>query len=224
LDGIHDLGGKYGFGAIAREIDEPAFHERWEAKVFAVMLAAGGAGAYRNSDQFRHAIERIDPVAYLTHSYYGRWLGGMETLLVEAGLLDSDELQRRTVAAGGDPNALVAARPSPSADVVDYDNADGSSVRSAPKPPRFQVGDAVRTRAVPSKGHTRLPAYARGCRGVIGAWHAGWILPDSNAHGRGEDPQHLYTVGFAGEDLWGEETEPGVTVNLDLFEPYLVAL
>jgi nitrile hydratase beta subunit len=224
LDGIHDLGGKYGFGAITREIDEPPFHERWEAKVFAIMLAAGRAGAYRNSDQFRHAIERIDPIAYLTHSYYGRWLGGIETLLVEAGLLDSDELQRRTLAAGGDPNALVAARPSRSADVVGYDNADGSSVRSAPKPPRFQVGDAVRTRAVPSKGHTRLPAYARGCRGVIGAWHAGWILPDSNAHGHGEDPQHLYTVGFAGEDLWGEESEPGVTVNIDLFEPYLVAL
>ena len=221
MDGIHDLGGKYGFGAVSCEVDEPAFHERWEASVFAMMLAVADAGAYRNSDQFRHAIERIDPVAYLTHGYYGRWLGGLETLLVEAGLLDEQELQRAVLAAGGDPDALVAARPDSSPYLVDYDNTEASSVRPVQVPPRFRVGDVVRSRASPSRGHTRLPAYARGCRGSISAWHDGWILPDSNAHGRGENPAHLYTVAFAGEDLWGSEAESGVVVNIDLFEPYL---
>lgn len=221
MDGIHDLGGKYGFGAIVPEDNEPVFHERWEAKVFAMMRAAGGAGAYRNADQFRHAIERIDPVAYLTHGYYGRWLGGLETLLVEAGLVDEEELERRVLATGGAADALVAARPGKSPDRVDYDNDDGSSYRKLRSAPGFRVGDRVRTRATPSDGHTRLPAYARGCCGTVGAWHDGWILPDSNAHGHGENPQHLYTVGFAGEDLWGEVAEPGVIVNLDLFEGYL---
>ena len=221
MDGIHDLGGKYGFGAIVCEDNEPVFHDRWEAKVFAMMRAAGGAGAFCNGDQFRHAIERIDPVAYLTHGYYGRWLGGLETLLVEAGLVDEEDLERRVLATGGAADALVAARPGKSPDLVDYDNDDGSSYRHLTSAPCFQVGDAVRARATPSDGHTRLPAYARGCRGRVNAWHDGWILPDSNAHGHGENPQHLYTVGFAGKDLWGEAAEPGVIVNLDLFEGYL---
>jgi nitrile hydratase beta subunit len=200
---------------------EPAFHERWEAKVFAAMLAAAAAGAYRNADQFRHAIERIDPVAYLTHSYYGRWLGGLETLLAEAGMLDVDELDRRVVAAGGDPTALVAARPSSTPDVVDYGDAGGDSYRHLQSAPRFQPGDRVRTVTTPSRGHTRLPAYARGRTGTVNTWHDGWVLPDSNAHGRGEDPQHLYTVEFSGIELWGAQAEPGTSVLLDLFEPYL---
>ncbi|MFU8813937.1 MAG: SH3-like domain-containing protein, partial [Pseudomonadales bacterium] len=68
------------------------------------------------------------------------------------------------------------------------------------------------------------PAYARSKRGVVDAAHGGWVFPDSNAHGQGENPQHLYTVVFTGEELWGEESEPGVRVSLDLFESYLEPL
>ena len=34
MDGVHDLGGKEGFGAIVREANEPVFHARWESRVF----------------------------------------------------------------------------------------------------------------------------------------------------------------------------------------------
>ena len=99
MQGIHDLGGREGFGVLEVEKDEPAFHHRWEAAVFAMMFAAGRAGATGNSDRFRHAIERIDPAAYLEDSYYGRWLGGLETLFVEAGFVTreaiDDQAQRR---------------------------------------------------------------------------------------------------------------------------------
>ena len=87
MDGIHDLGGKQGFGAVVRETAEPLFHARWESRVFG-LIRVGGGGASRNIDHFRHAVERIDPVAYLTHGYYGRWLGGLETMIVEAGILE----------------------------------------------------------------------------------------------------------------------------------------
>ena len=30
MDGVHDLGGTNGFGAIEKEADEPVFHEPWE--------------------------------------------------------------------------------------------------------------------------------------------------------------------------------------------------
>ena len=99
MDGIHDLGGKQGFGAVVRETDEPVFHARWESRVFG-LIRVGGGGASRNIDHFRHAIERIDPVAYLTHGYYGRWLGGLETMIVEAGILERAAITRRAIELG----------------------------------------------------------------------------------------------------------------------------
>lgn len=62
MDGIHDLGGMHGFGPGQREEDEPAFHGRWQAAVFAMEMAASRAGATGNADRFRHAVERIDPM------------------------------------------------------------------------------------------------------------------------------------------------------------------
>ena len=77
---------------------ETVFHDRWEAKVFAMVGAGSAAGAWSNTDRFRHAVERIDPEAYLTHGYYGRWLGGVETLLVEAGIVSQEEITLRAIA------------------------------------------------------------------------------------------------------------------------------
>ena len=70
-------------------------------------------------------------------------------------------------------------------------------------------------------GHTRLAAYARSKRGTIVHRHAAMVYPDDHAHGRGENPQYLYTVRFDGSELWGDAAEPGTVVLLDLFEPYL---
>ncbi len=66
-----------------------------------------------------------------------------------------------------------------------------------------------------------MPAYVRSRTGTVVAQHGGWVYPDSNAHGKGEAPVHLYTVAFPGTELWGEDAEPGVILNIDLFEPYL---
>jgi nitrile hydratase len=41
------------------------------------------------------------------------------------------------------------------------------------------------------------------------------------ATGAGEDPQWLYTVVFAGRELWGEQSDPTLTVSIEAFEPYL---
>ncbi len=219
MDGIHDLGGKEGFGAIDYEVNEPVFHARWEARVFAMYLQRLGGAT--NIDLRRHAIERIDPRAYLTHGYYGRWLGAMETLLLEGGLLSRAEIDARVVAMGGDAASLVASRPAERPDSIPYESDLPDSIRALARRPRFAVGDRVVTRSHGVPGHTRLPAYARARCGRIVLWHAGWVFPDTNAHGLGEDPQHLYTVAFTGDELWGDSAEAGITVHLDLFEPYL---
>lgn len=239
MDGIHDLGGRQGFGTLVPPADEAVFQQRWEARVFAIMRAALRTGVIRNADQFRHAIERIDPAAYLTHGYYGRWLGGLETLLREAGVVDLAELERRVAELGGDPGAPAAARPAVAPDHIDRrpgaeaeadtevagtpsTTAGRGHARDVAAPPRFAVGDGVCTVAHGKPGHTRLPAYARNRSGRIVTRHGAWVLPDSNAHGHGERPEHLYSVAFRGEDLWGEAAEAGTTVHLDLFESYLV--
>ncbi len=219
MDGIHDLGGKMGHGAVDVNACLPdnraGFEEHWHAQVFAVLRALPGAGALRNSDQFRHAIERIDPAAYLTHGYYGRWLGGLETLLVEAGVLTLDDVDAR---AG---NSASAARPARQVPEIDPPTQPGTSIRMDVGLANFRVGDRVATRKVASDGHTRLPAYARGRQGEVIATHGGWVLPDTNAHGFGECAEHLYTVSFAANELWGEGAEPNASIRLDLFESYL---
>lgn len=220
MDGVHDLGGEPGFGEVDRLGEDEVFHERWEASVFAMVNSAAIAGAYQNSDQFRHAIERINPEAYLTHGYYGRWLGGLETLLVEAGIVTQAEIDERAVSLGASADDLVAAQPSTDPDQQLPRNPSPDAYRQIDAAPLFQVGDQVFTEAQSKPGHTRLPAYARRKPGVIISHHGGWVYPDTNAHGQGEQPQHLYTVSFRSEDLWGT---PGFTVTLDLFEPYLLA-
>ena len=77
------------------------------------------------------------------------------------------------------------------------------------------------TRHIHPAGHTRLPRYARGRRGIIAAAQGAWVFPDANAHGLGEAPQHLYSVRFEGAELWGPLAEARVAVYLDLWEGYL---
>jgi nitrile hydratase len=83
---LNDVGGLHGFGAIEREADEPRFHHEWEARVFALNRALLARGLY-NLDEFRFAVERIDPRRYYGLSYYERWFTAIETLLHEKGVL-----------------------------------------------------------------------------------------------------------------------------------------
>jgi nitrile hydratase len=70
-------------------------------------------------------------------------------------------------------------------------------------------------------GHTRLPRYARGKAGTLERVHGAHVFPDSSARGEGEKPQWLYTVRFAGRELWGEEADAALAVSIDAFESYL---
>ena len=231
MDGIHDLGGKHGYGAVVSQNqkkenqeykDEVAFSQRWQAAVFAMLRAIGAADITQNTDQFRHAVERITPSCYLTDGYYGRWLGAIETLLVEAGELTQAQISARVEALGYAVTAPIAARPSPTPDqFLDPLQRQSTAARSTNTTPLFQVGDQVVTSSSASLGHTRLPAYARGVKGVVVSWHNSWVFPDTNAHGQGEQPQHLYTVEFDGVSLWGDLAEPNTMTLIDLFEPYL---
>jgi len=85
---INDVGGTNGFGPIEIETDDAPFHHEWEARVFAINRLMLERGAY-TLDEFRYAIERMDPQQYRQASYYERWLYGIETLLREKGVIDA---------------------------------------------------------------------------------------------------------------------------------------
>ena len=94
MNGIHDLGGMHGLGPIVREENEPTFHDEGEGKALA-LARIGLAGCHFNLDEFRHAMEKIPPVEYLSISYYERWLEGTIAMLVEKGVLDAGEIEAR---------------------------------------------------------------------------------------------------------------------------------
>jgi nitrile hydratase len=216
MNGVHDMGGMHGMGSIVREADEPVFHEPWEGRVHALNRALGALGKW-NIDAGRHARERILPADYLRMTYYEKWLAALVMQLEESGLVTAAELQ-----SGRPTPGATKARPPLTADQVAATGSErGWFERPVNAPPRFAVGQPVRTKKINPTGHTRLPRYARGRIGIIDRVHGAHVLPDSNAHFRGEDPQHLYSVRFSARELWGEEAAPRDSVYIDLWESYL---
>jgi nitrile hydratase len=223
MDGVHDLGGMQGFGPVEREANEPTFHAAWEAVVLAMQHAARRGGIY-NIDEFRHGIERMAPAHYLGATYYEKWLDGMIRVLIEKGVVGAAELTDRQAFFARAPEAPAAAAlagpprargPAGPVSLTDFIRETGAT-------PRFAPGDAIRTRDMHPHGHTRLPRYARGKRGVIHRCHGIHVFPDTNAHGQGEQPQPLYSVRFDARELWGESAEPNQVVHIDLWESYLL--
>jgi nitrile hydratase len=223
MDGVHDLGGMQGFGPVEREENEPVFHAAWEAAVLAMQRAGGARGLF-NIDEFRHGIERMAPAHYLRATYYEKWLDGVTRLLVEKGVVGAAELAERLAFFEQRPDApateplTVPLPPRPPANAKWAQDV----VRETGVAPRFTPGDPVRTREMHPHGHTRLPRYARGKRGVIHCCHGIHVFPDTHAHGQGEQPQPLYSVRFDARELWGESAEPNQAVHIDLWESYLL--
>jgi len=217
MNGGQDLGGMHGFGPVRPEPGEPVFHADWERRTFALTVAAGATGAW-NIDESRHARESLPPADYLRASYYEIWFLALCSLLKSRGLIGSDEL------ADGRLRHPPRAVPAPlRAAEVDLKLARGwPADRPAPDaaPPRYAAGDRVRTRVGAPATHTRLPRYAVGRAGVIERCVGRHVFPDSNASGRGEDPQWMYSVRFDARTLWGADTT-AASVTMSCWEPYL---
>jgi nitrile hydratase len=218
VNGAHDCGGVAGYWPVVPEADEPVFHARWEARMFALMSAVGDVGGW-TLDEDRSACESMAPARYIATSYYEHWLHGLETLLQKHGLATSEEI--RSGKALGPGRAVEPAR---AAQVWSLVTAPGSYARQPTSPARYAGGERVRTGAASSETHTRLPAYLRGRTGEVAAVHGAHVLPDSNATGGGENPQWLYTVRFKLSDIFGGRRGDIVRADLvhaDLWEPYL---
>jgi nitrile hydratase subunit beta len=201
MDGMHDLGGKQGFGAVRYTLDATAFHEDWEVRANSLYVLAVRLGIF-NMDEYRHAIERMAPAHYLTASYYERTLTSVATLLVEKGIVSREELERRA-------EGLVPLASS---------SAPGRS--NAPVRERFQSGDRVRVKSEHVPGHVRMPGYVRGKTGVVVSESPAYPFPDAHAHAVRAEDEPTYDVRFRSEELWPNSAEPAL-IHVAVFQSYL---
>lgn len=218
---VHDMGGRFGDGAVVPEPEDVKFHADWHARALALTLASGSLGKW-NIDVSRHMRECLPPQDYMAFSYYEKWIGGLANLLVSTGVMSRDELAGKTTA-----QISELAEKKLTADQVAGAMARGGPAdRESEITPVYEIGDAVMTRRIAenvlvSGGHTRLPTYAAGAQGRILRYHGTHVLPDSNAHGLGEAPEPLYAVIFPAAELWQHPEHPRDEVVLDLWQSYL---
>ncbi len=214
MDGIHDLGGKQGYGPVdVHEKDEP-FHADYEGRMWAISRLCGAPDW--TIDWWRNVREHIEPVDYLSRPYFDSWMQTYAAAYICSGIFTPDE-----IIAGHTHHKGPPATP------LSYDEAIETQRKScldfslpSDGPARFNAGDLVQTVEFIDAAHTRLPQYARNKPAVIRAYTGSHLFPDDSARGieRGE---HLYSVTFRAQDLWGPRANPKDSVILDLWESYL---
>ena len=92
LRGHHDMGGLQA-GRV-----EPSEHDyaHWEKRVDALMvLLSAPERRLLRVDELRRNIESLGPDAYDAMSYYERWIAAITKVLIERGVIGSDELGRK---------------------------------------------------------------------------------------------------------------------------------
>lgn len=91
MSGVHDLGGSPG-GPVDRDQHEV---EDWEKLADAVTVLLDQKGV-KTTDEHRRAQENLPPEVYQRLGYYERWVSATETLLIEKGVLTSEEIDARS--------------------------------------------------------------------------------------------------------------------------------
>ena len=216
MSGIHDMGGVPGYGRVEPEEDEPVFHSEWEGRIFGLVISV-------KDGLSRPRLESLDPNEYLS-GYYRRWMLALERGLIDRGLLSAEELEARTEYFHNHPGASPTRNVDPElTERVHTDMYRQRQVRRTPvRPPAFVVGDRVRARRIQHGGHTRLPRYVQGKRGVIRAIYAAYDVPDENpGETRLRRPSTSTASGFEGPDVWGASAESGTALYIDMWEGYL---
>ena len=208
MDGVHDLGGVEGFGAIGHRVNtvtyKPYFEESWEHLPYCLAFIAFGPANLFRLDEARYASERIEPVQSMGMSYWDRILTSGISLYIERGIVTKDELEE--VAGGTVPVAMKRAAP-------------GRQARPAGN--GYQVGDKIRVRDEHVPGHVRAPGYTRGKRGtIVHRTTKKFPFPDSAGHAMPAEAEPTYHVRFERCELWGEGAGKGA-VYVDLWQSYL---
>jgi nitrile hydratase len=144
----------------------------------------------------------MEPRRYMAATYYERFVVGVASLFVEKGVITQSELE--DAAGGGFP----------------LSTPPGEGAPAREEQLRFELGETVAVRNTHFKGHTRMPKYVRGKRGVV--VHIAPPFPFASAAGHGIEAklEPTYHVRFDAKHLWSDAAENS-TVVVDLWESYL---
>ncbi|HEU4620101.1 MAG TPA: nitrile hydratase subunit beta [Gammaproteobacteria bacterium] len=217
MNGIHDLGGMDGFPLPARD-QGFALKEEWERLVWGMLFASASIPGMP-SGASRSYIERIRPERYLTMPYYARFLEARMQNLLESGLVTQQEVDNPDGPVSM-PDLPGYVAPTPE-QIVRFLREDRSARLDVDAPASFAVGDAVVVKNDHPAGHTRVPRYVRGRRGVVLRDHGVHAFEDDVAPGTQVGPQHLYTVEFTGPELWGRRGHPRDRIHVELWDVHL---
>ncbi len=88
-------------------------------------------------------------------------------------------------------------------------------------PSRFAPGDTVLVRNIDPEGHTHVPHYVRGKRGVVQRDRGIFVFPEAHDHGESPRLQHVYSVRFAARDIWGQGASDRDSLHFSLWDEYM---
>lgn len=96
MNAVHDMGG----APNEDPVDRSEHHlTDWERRAGALVDVLREKGLI-NTDELRRGIESIPPDEYRGLGYYERWSFSLEILLVEKGLLTTEDIDTRTPEVG----------------------------------------------------------------------------------------------------------------------------
>lgn len=165
------------------------------------------------TDGLRRSIESLTPRQYASWTYYEKWAAGMTTLLLDAGMVTSQELNE----------ALFGKR-----------HTSDEDLALAPKKRVFDSGDFVRVRSYRQddnsgiewrRPHIRVPGYIYGVQGVIERVCGEHKDPSFLAFGLDAPTVRLYRVRFKMKDIWPEhhDGKSKDVIEAEVYEPWLEA-
>ena len=206
MNGPHDIGGMMGFGAIAPEANEPLFHAPWQKR-----MPGAFAGHGRHPPvEHRHVApcpRKNSPRAILVTQLLRNMAGGPAAA---PGRTRASRCRPQSSCRSSRLQALRRFWP-----------------RAVPtvallQPNRFsELATAQRCGTCIRRGTRACPAICAAQPEKLCFTTTPMCFPDSNAHGTGENPQHLYTLRFKARDVFGNAGDDDL--QADLFEPYLEA-
>jgi len=231
----HYLGGLQGLGPV--NFEKRVFVEPWEKRIFGIHVAMMALSSQlplpKTPSKFntawtwadlRKGAESLNPFDYFKYRYYEKWLGGISGYFIEQGYITQEELDARTQKFLSQAEAAPANRGDPAIDkrVVTYLIEGDSPKREIKGKPRFEEGESVFVKNVPTVEHTRLPGFLRNQIGVVDKVYEGGYsyLCSTGPDGVG-DPMPVYCVRFDPEKIWKGNTEKNVSIYADLYEAYL---
>ena len=231
----HYLGGLEGLEPV--QLETRVFVAPWEQRIFGIhteMMALSShlemkptASKFRDIwtwADLRKGAESMNPFDYFKFRYYEKWLNGISGFFVANGYITQEELQARTEEFSKKPD--LGYRPGGDASiderVITYLRDGDSPLRETNLKPRFEEGETVMVRDVPTTEHTRLPGYLRKHRGVIHTVYPGTYVYLCSTGPDGIGPaMPVYCVQFDPSELWEDAGESNSVIYADLYEAYM---